>query len=437
MGHNPRLIAVQALANIIPAKGNGASLRSAIEKHRHSLSSAQDKGLISDICYGVCRHYDLLSFWLSQQLNSPIKASAWPIQLAMLAGAYELWFTDRPAHAIVNAYPNLCRQLKAKWAVGLVNAILRKAAKHPVQEWRKQQIPQINYSIPGWLWQQWRKQWGDEQALTIAEASNTQAPLTLRLNPLQHSQQSALETLKQANITAKMGELSSQAVYLTHAIAVEKIPQFQQGYFSVQDEAAQLPALLLQAPQQGRILDACAAPGGKTGQIAERFPQAHITAIDSEAQRLPRIQQNLDRIKQTATILCADAAQPHEWHDGKPFDAILIDAPCSATGIIRRQPDVKLHRRPTDIPQLVELQARILDALWPLLAPGGVLVYATCSILQQENQEQIQAFLDRHANAQEDTPQRLNLAKASIGAQLLPQTDLHDGFYLARLRKQP
>lgn len=435
MAPNPRLAAIRVLTQVLPARGNGVSLRAALEPQRQQFTNAQQKGLLADICFGVCRQYDLINYWLQEQLSTPIKASAWPIHMTLIAGIYELWFTDRPAHAIVNTYPDLCRQQRAKWAVGLTNAVLRKASSLDVNTWRKGQIPPIRYSLPGWLWQQWRRQWGEEQALTIAQASNSQAPLTLRFNPTQHNNESALATLAKAGIAATPGALSPQALYLQEAVNVEHIPGFAQGAFSVQDEAAQLPALLLDAPAQGHILDACAAPGGKTGQIAERFPQATLTAIDSESSRLPRVHANLARLHAQATVLCADASQPGTWHSGPLYDAILLDAPCSATGILRRQPDVKWHRRPTDINALAKLQTKLLTALWPLLAPGGVLVYATCSVLQQENEVQIQRFLDHHPEAQEDTPQRFNQAGARIGAQLLPQVGLHDGFYIARLRK--
>lgn len=163
MTNNPRLGAIRVLAKVITPKGQGQSLRSALEEPREQLRNAQDKGLFTDICYGVCRHYDLLNHWLSEQLDKPIKPNAWPVKMALLAGLYELWFSTRPAHAIVSQYPDICRQLKANWATGLCNAVLRKASRFDVQAWREQQIPQINYSIPGWLWQQWRRQWGKKQ----------------------------------------------------------------------------------------------------------------------------------------------------------------------------------------------------------------------------------------------------------------------------------
>lgn len=276
---------------------------------------------------------------------------------------------------------------------------------------------------------------GEETAIHIANASSEQAPLTLRFNALHHDQASALSVLADNGIKAKAGKYSPQAIYLTEPCPVNMIPGFTEGHFSVQDEAAQLASLLMEAPAEGRILDACAAPGGKTGHLTERFPQATLVAVDSEANRLDKIHQNLSRLGVAATVLCADASQPLAWHDGKLFDAILLDAPCSATGILRRQPDVKWHRRPQDIDVLVALQRDLLGALWPLLTPGGTLVYATCSILQQENQEQIQWFLDQYPEALEDTPSAYNLAGATVGAQLLPQENGLDGFYLARLRK--
>src|SRR5699024_862055 len=245
-------------------------------------------------------------------------------------------------------------QLKAKWAVGLCNAVLRKAAQLDVAAWREQQIPQINYSVPGWLWQQWRRQWGEAAALQIAQASGEQAPLTLRFNSQHHHQASALAALEDSGIKARAGELSAQAIYLDEACPVNQIPGFSDGHFSVQDEAAQLASSLIEAPEQGRILDACAAPGGKTGHLAERFPQAHITALDSEESRLERIHPNLRTLRATATMIFGNGSQPEQRHSGVMYDASISDAPCSATGILRRQPDVKWHRRPKDIEALVE-----------------------------------------------------------------------------------
>jgi 16S rRNA (cytosine967-C5)-methyltransferase len=205
---------------------------------------------------------------------------------------------------------------------------------------------------------------------------------------------------------------------------------------SVQDEAAQLPGEVLQCPPTGRILDACAAPGGKTGQLCEKFPDADVVALELEGKRLARIRENLARLNADITLLQGDASDPQSWWDGTPFDAILLDAPCSATGILRRQPDVKWHRKASDIPALVDLQARMLDALWPLLKPGGMLVYATCSVLRDENDHQVSAFLQRQPQARDVTPRPEGATMVSAGWQLFPQHHGPDGFYLACLRKE-
>jgi len=193
---------------------------------------------------------------------------------------------------------------------------------------------------------------------------------------------------------------------------------------------------LLELPADGRVLDACAAPGGKTGQIAEHFPEAEVTALDVDTNRLKQVEQNCRRLGITPVLLQGDAAQPAQWWDGRPFDAVLLDVPCSATGIIRRQPYLTWHRRESDIARLCGLHARVLDAIWPLVKPGGVLVYATCSILPEENADQVSAFLARHADVREDTPTTARSVATPVGCQLLPQPGGHDGFFFARLRKQ-
>ena len=254
----------------------------------------------------------------------------------------------------------------------------------------------------------------------------------MRVNRPQQQRAGAIAALGEG---ARPGELSPWSIYVTPARPVFDLPGFEQGALSVQDEAAQLPAELLQAPPTGRILDACAAPGGKTGQLREKFPNAELVALELEDKRLRRIEENLARLNATATLLQGDASQPDSWWDGKPFDAILLDAPCSATGILRRQPDVKWHRKSSDIPVLADLQARMLDALWPLLKPGGMLVYATCSVLREENDHQISAFLQRQPQARDVTPRPEQATMVDAGWQLFPQQDGPDGFYLACLRK--
>ncbi len=425
---DPRLSAVHVLDRVLPGKGDGESLREVL---RDFPLQGSDGGLMRDISFGVCRHLRPLNHWLNQQLSKPLKASAQPVRLALLAGLYELWFSDRPAHAIVNAYPQLCRKLKAPWAAGLSNAVLRKASQLSVQDALQDATPNIQLSLPDWLYKRWREDW-PEQADAMARANLHTPPFALRVNRQQQQRAGAIAALGDG---ARPGALSPWSIYVSPARPVFQLPGFEQGALSVQDEAAQLPGELLQAPSQGRILDACAAPGGKTGQLREKFPDADLVALELEPRRLTRIEENLARLGATATLRQGDASQPDSWWDGTPFDAILLDAPCSATGILRRQPDVKWHRKASDIPALVDLQARMLDALWPLLKPGGMLVYATCSVLRDENDHQISAFLQRQPQARDVTPRPNEATMVDAGWQLFPQQDGPDGFYLACLRK--
>ncbi|HEX5676684.1 MAG TPA: 16S rRNA (cytosine(967)-C(5))-methyltransferase RsmB [Alcanivorax sp.] len=426
---DPRLAAVRALERVLPGEGDGASLREVLAR---GVPDGAAGGLMRDLCFGVCRHLRPLNQWLNSQLDKPLKPKAQAVRLAVLCGLYELWFTERPAHAVVNAYPELCRQLKAGWASGLINALLRKADGLDPTEVFADYDPAVRYSLPSWLWREFQQDW-PEQADDLARAALAPPPFTLRVNRRQHSRDQALAQLGDG---ARPGELSPWSLYLSPPRPVSQLPGFDSGGFSVQDEAAQLPVEHLAAPVGARVLDACAAPGGKTGQILEAFPDARVTALDLSARRLDRVRDALRRLGAEAELVQGDAAEPAPWWDGEPFDAILLDAPCSASGILRRQPDVKWHRRRTDLPPLVDLQARMLDALWPLLRPGGRLVYATCSVLRDENDRQIAAFLARTADAEDRTARPADAAPVAAGWQLLTRDNGPDGFYLACLHKR-
>ena len=429
MADNVRVLAVRALLRVLPADGAGQSLREVLADQPPLL--AAERGLYADLLFGVCRHYRLLEHWLDGQMQKPLKASARAVRLALLAALYELWFSERPAHAVVNAWPDVCRALKAPWAAGLCNALLRKASRTSAAEVSRHLDVPLRCSLPDWLWRRLDQAWPAE-ANAIAEAALSAPPLTVRL-----SDPAAEPALLADGLTVRAGRFAPQARYLSPPRPVHALPGFAEGRLSVQDEAAQLPALLMEAPAQGRLLDACAAPGGKTGQLAERFPEAELVALDIDARRLSRVADNLARLGRPATLLSGDAAMPADWWDGQPFDAVLLDAPCSATGILRRQPDLKWHRRDSDIAALCGLQVRILDAIWPLIRPGGMLVYATCSILPEENAGQVDAFLARHRDARDDTPTEARSVETPHGCQLLPEVDGPDGFFFARLRKAP
>mgnify|MGYP006197675911 CR=1 FL=1 len=427
MADNARVLAVRALMKVLPADGAGRSLRDVLAEQPVLL--AAERGLLADLLFGVCRHYRLLDHWLNTQMDKPLKSSARAVRLALLCGLHELWFSERPQHAVVNAWPDVCRALNAPWAAGLCNALMRKASRVSATEVSRHLDVPVRCSLPDWLWQRLDQAWPD-QANAIAEAALAPPPFTVRI-----SDPSLLAELVEDGLTVRQGVFAAQAAYLSPPRPVHALPGFAEGRLSVQDEAAQLPAQLIEAPADGRILDACAAPGGKTGQLAELFPDAVLVALDIDATRLKRVRDNLARLQRSATLVSGDAAEPSRWWDGEQFDAVLIDAPCSATGILRRQPDLKWHRRDSDIAALCGLQARILDAIWPLVRPGGMLVYATCSILPEENAGQVQAFLARHGDAREDTPVEARSVVTTHGCQLLPVADGPDGFFFARLRK--
>ncbi len=433
MADPARLAAVRVLLAVLPAGGDGQSLRDALPPALTGLKDSE-RGLAQDLAYGVCRHYRRLHHWLNSHLDKPLKSSARSVELAMLCGIHELWFSQRPAHAVVNAWPGVMRDLKAPWASGLANALLRQAADADVEAVLAAQKPAVRYSLPGWLWARLREAW-PEQCHEVAAALLDPPPFTVRLSP--EAPADGPQQWQQAGFEAHQGDLAPSAWTLSPARAAAAVPGFSEGWVSIQDEAAQLPVdALLEKPLPGaaRVLDACAAPGGKTGQLLERQPDMRLLALDASTQRLQRVADNLSRLGRQAALKTGDATQPQAWFDGEPFDAVLLDAPCSATGIIRRQPDVRWHRQADDIPALCGLQADMLDALWPLIAPGGVLVYATCSILPEENSEQIAAFLARHADARDDTP-ALADAAGGPGCQLLPGTGDYDGFYFCRLQK--
>lgn len=298
--------------------------------------------------------------------------------------------------------------------------------------------PQAVWNHPQWWVDQVRKD-HPEQWQTILRANNAKAPLVLRVNLLKTTVDQYIRALKAMNIEAN--QVGEQGVILTNAVAVPSLPGYAEGHFSVQDAAAQLAApLLLNALPKGsalNILDACAAPGGKTAHLLE-LGDHRVTALDIDARRCERVAQNLQRLGQQAHIVVGDAAQPKAWWDGQLFDGILLDAPCTASGIVRRHPDVRWLRRPTDIAQLASLQAQLLQTLWLLLKPGGAMVYCTCSVFRAEGGSQIQTFLAHHTDARlMPSPGHL-LPQISVLGAVIPDNLMreHDGFYYALLQKQ-
>ena len=389
----------------------------------------------SDLAFGTARWQPRLDLLAAQLLQKPFKAADADVQALLLVGLYQLFYTRIPAHAAIGETVGCADKLKP-WAKGLLNAVLRRAQREGEALLADmERDPVVRTAHPRWLQKALKACW-PQQWEAICAANNAHPPMILRVNRRHHSRDAYLALLTETGISASPCQYSRDGILLAEACDVRGLPGFAEGWVSVQDEAAQLAADLMELAPGQRVLDACCAPGGKTCHLLEaEAGLAEVVAIDTEAKRLARVRENLDRLQLDAQLIACDARDTASWWDGKPFQRILLDAPCSATGVIRRHPDIKLTRQADDIPALAALQGELLDALWPTLEVGGMLVYATCSSLPTENTEVIEAFLARTPGARE-----LDLAleaglRQPHGRQLLAQEGGHDGFYYAKLIK--
>ena len=430
----PRLAAVRVLQQVID---EGQSLSAQLAQILPRVE-ATDRGLVQEICYGVLRWLPQLDAILEKLLKKPIKRKDIDIELLLLVGIYQLQHLNLPDYAAISETVDVTHKLRKQWAKGLVNGVLRN-----FQRDGEKIVTGINtygesdeskYLHPQWLIGKIKKGWPDNWQ-QILEANNQRPPLTLRVNRLESDRTAFCERLDDAKSEYHTDPFSQSGVTLSKPISVEKIPGFMDGSASVQDGAAQLAAELLAAKSGEQILDACAAPGGKTAPILEIAPECELTALDQDPLRLERVEENLERLGLTAHVIVGDAANPDDWWDGELYDRILLDAPCSATGVIRRHPDIKVLRHPDDIDTLVVLQKQILDALWNLLKPGGTLLYATCSILPQENSRQIDNFIDRTVDVKTIPIEAKWGIQSGVGRQIFPGENGMDGFFYALLRK--
>jgi 16S rRNA (cytosine967-C5)-methyltransferase len=428
-----RALAAQVLVAVLRDQTH---LTTALKQMRPANLPARDAALVQELCYGVLRFQPRLEFWLARLLNKPLKASDLDVYALLLVGMYQLVAMRVPGHAAVKETAEACRTLGKIWAVKLVNAILRRVQREqPMLEAAAADDTAARYLHPRWLIERVQRDWPDHWQDILA-ANNARPPLSLRVNRRAAQRDAVLQQFASAGITAHAGMVSDDALILSVATDVESLPGFAEGALSVQDEAAQLAAPLLDVQTGMRVLDACAAPGGKTCHILEICSGVgEVVALDADPLRSARIRDNLDRLGLQATLRVADAGQPGGWWDGRRFERILLDAPCSATGVIRRHPDIKARRRPQDVKAAAELQARLLAALWPLLAPGGKLLYATCSILAEENADQIATFLAAHGDAAAVELPGVWGIPAGAGRQILPGQHDMDGFYYACLSK--
>lgn len=428
---NSRLQAARILCRVLK---DGQSLTAALDQAFLSVDSAKDKAFIQALCYGVVRQFYRLDFILSRLLSKPLKDIE--IKSLALIGLYQLIYMRVKAHAAVSetvaAVPK-----KKSWARPLLNAVLRSFQRKQSDLERQADSQSVALvSHPDWLISQIDQDW-PEQASQILQINNQQAPMILRVNLARIDRDRYLEQLVSLDMAAAPVTECLSAIVLEQPVPVEQLPGFTEGQVSVQDTAAQLAAFLLEAEAGHRVLDVCAAPGGKAAHILELQPQLdQLTAIDIDETRMQRLRENFQRLNLQAELIVGDAAKPEDWWNGKLFDRILLDTPCSAVGVIRRHPDIKLLRRPEDLVQLQRLQRVILEAVWPLLAPGGVLLYATCSIFKQENERQVEAFLQDHQEATE-WPITADWGEmCHVGRQILTGQAGMDGFYYARIRKQ-
>jgi len=413
---------------------DGQSLTKALDSALKSVESTQDKAFIQAICYGVCRFYHQLDFILGQLVDKPLKV--FEAKALVLIGLYQLKYMRVKPHAAVSETVQAARKLP--WARALINAVLRNyLRRQDALENQANQVKSASLSHPEWLIQLLECDW-HEQAESIMHENNQPPPMALRVNLGKTSRDNYLGLLAENSLLAKPVEFCSSAIIMDNPVPVDRLPKFTEGWVSVQDSAAQLAPELMGAQEGHRVLDVCAAPGGKTAHLLEFEPKiSELVAVDIDENRMLRVSDNLRRLRLSATLITGDATNPESWWDGKFFDRILLDAPCSATGVIRRHPDIKLLRKVSDIPAITHLQKQILNAIWPLLKKEGILLYATCSVLKQENEEQIQDFLAQHDDAK-DLP-ILNSAwgiSVNHGKQVLTGESSMDGFYYARLVKR-
>ena len=424
-GVETRVFAAKVLDAVIH---NGRSLKAELAKVLPQLPDPRDRALLEAMCFAALRQRARYDAALKSWLQKPLGQKDGELRALLLAGFAQIDAMGLPAHAALSVTVEATRALGRPHQAGMVNALLRRG--------QREGFPEADAAAawPAWLRRKIVEDWGDHAA-AIFEASARAAPLWLRVNRAKGTRDAYAMRLQAADIATATDATLTDALRIDAPVAVAALPGFDEGDASVQDGAAQLVADALSLAAGMRVLDACAAPGGKAAHLLEREPSLRLLALDVDARRLNRVRETLSRTHGVADFRVADASDVSAWWDGEPFDAVLLDAPCSATGIVRRQPDVLLHRTADDIVALAALQARLLDALWKTVKPGGVLLYATCSILKHENEHQVAAFLSRTPDARADLLDASYGHAAGPGRQRLPGEQGMDGFFYARLLK--
>jgi 16S rRNA (cytosine967-C5)-methyltransferase len=432
-GVDVRVRAGRAVADVA---ARGVSLSRALPDACADVEDPRDLALLKALVFGTVRAYLRLARLVALCLDRPLTRGKAELEALLCVGLYQLAYMRVAPHAAVAATVDAARALRGDGAAGLVNAVLRRYQReHAAVEATADADEQARFMHPHWLLARMREDWPDDWR-AIADGGNAEPPMWLRVNLARVARGDYERLLGQEHgVEVRPSPHAMAALRITPPRDVASLPGFDTGLVSVQDAAAQLAVPLLDLAPGLRVLDACAAPGGKTAHILEHRPDAQVTAVDADAARLARVQEGLARLGLSARLVCADAGAPATWWNGTAFDRILLDAPCTATGVIRRHPDIKLLRRADDVVALAREQARLLDALWPLLAPGGRFVYVTCSVLLEEGAAQVERMLDRNADAR-CAPIVGDWGRAcGPGRQVLPGEDAMDGFYYSCLDK--
>ena len=434
---NVRAAAAEVIAKVL----RGQSLSALLPEYSDKVDE-KERPLLKELCFGTMRWYPQIAILLKELIAKPLREKDLEIQGLVACGLYQLMYMRIADHAVINETVSATAKLNRRWAKGLVNAVLRNFQRQGQELIDQQADNQVFQTAhPKWLLGKIRDSWPTETADNIIAANNERAPMVLRVNELRTSRQDYLDQLAAADIAATEALHSPQGIVLTAPMDVTALPDFANGYASVQDEAAQLAAPLLMLETGQTVLDACCAPGGKTCHILESQPDlGRVVALDLEQRRLVRVTENLQRLGLEAELVAADAGNLEQWWDPAPFnrtpfDRILVDAPCSASGVIRRHPDIKILRKPSDIAKLAAIQLQLVNQLWQTLNKGGILLYATCSVLPDENDRVIEQFLADNADASLLTIDADWGIKTDYGRQLFPAINGNDGFYYCRLQK--
>ncbi|PID62913.1 MAG: 16S rRNA (cytosine(967)-C(5))-methyltransferase [Gammaproteobacteria bacterium] len=426
---NTRLVSVYALYDVIVGR---RSLSAVLAEQLATVSNPPDKGLVQEIVFGTLRHYPSLRLTLKPFLRKAIPEKNRPLEILLCSALYQLLVLKLPSYAVINESVEATKGIDFEWATGFVNGVLRAVVRDENLTLKRDK----HCDHPAWLAKAICAAYPDH-AEGIFEHNHHPARVMLRVRPQYGSRDDYLDKLQALAIQAEAHPDNKEAIVLTAPTAVAKLPDFAAGHISVQDANAQLAANLLGVKAGMRVLDACAAPGGKTAHLFDKAPDIELTAVDNVPSRIETLNATLQRLAVSANVVTADIQDTQQWHDGQSFERILLDAPCSATGVIRKHPDILFHRREDDVAAVVALQADILDSCWALLKAGGRLLYATCSILPDENQRQIEAFLDRTPDAAlrplgHNRAVNVNGCEGSL--QFLPDAN-GDGFFYALLEK--